>query len=137
WQSRPGLFSRLRRFQYHRRWFSPTDRSFRIRCYHLRRMSEPAIESTSIEARGNRASRRRGHTLGRVGAVILVLVAGACIGKLPYAPGRESMQSNSGGVAPRRYEATRPEAALLPPFWAPQAQDERDRARNLHDTAGH
>ncbi len=60
----------------------------------------------------------------------LVVIAVACLLTLPYTLGRT--QPGPGASAPRRYEATDLERALLPPFWAAHAPDE---ARRRDDAA--
>lgn len=72
-------------------------------------MSEPIINSPP----------RPGRTLARLGGVIVALMIAACLGTLPYTFGR------APGETARRYEQTSPDRAMLPPWWAPHAQDER------------
>ena len=58
-----------------------------------------------------------------VGGGILVVMVLASLMTLPYTLGRVGGQA--GGL--RRYEASNLDRALLPPFWAPHAPDERER----------
>ena len=59
------------------------------------------------------------------GAAVLILVAVVCLGTLPYTFGHSPTET--ARVVPRRFAATNLAAALLPPFWAPHADDERER----------
>jgi oligopeptide transport system permease protein len=67
-----------------------------------------------------------------IGTVVVIVMLGLCLGSLPYTLGRERAQPTAQspqppavpGASPRRFEATNPELALLPPFWAPHAADE-------------
>ncbi len=53
------------------------------------------------------------------------MIAASCLLTLPYTLGRAQLGTAVG--APRRYEATDLERALLPPFWAAHAPDEARR----------
>jgi ABC-type dipeptide/oligopeptide/nickel transport system permease subunit len=61
--------------------------------------------------------------MGVLGAVVLAVMALACLAGLPWAMGRTGPDPG----APRRLEAIDPALALLPPSWAPHAADERAR----------
>ena len=100
-------------------------------------MTDALTDHTFKSSRGRH---RAGRNLGRVGAIILLAITIACVGSLPYATGRAPGGASSGqsaGSTPRRYEATHPDAGLLPPFWAPQMREERDRVAALYDKEGH
>lgn len=76
-------------------------------------------------------------TMGVLGAVVLVVMVVATLGTLPYTLGRgPAPPGESLGLAPRRFEATNLDAALLPPVWAPHAADERERAAALDGAGG-
>lgn len=61
-----------------------------------------------------------------LGAAVLAVMMAGCLLSLPYTLG----SSESHGGRPR-YAATNPDAAMLPPFWAPHAPDERERLNLL------
>jgi oligopeptide transport system permease protein len=61
-----------------------------------------------------------------MGAVVLAIMMAACLASLPYTLG----SSDPNGGRPR-YAATNPEVAMLPPFWAPHALDEREKLQEL------
>lgn len=87
--------------------------------------------------------------MGAIGAFVLVVMLVACLGTLPWTMGRagsdgarmtndELRVTNEAGsdsslviqhssFAPRRFEATDTELALLPPFWAPHTPEEQKR----------
>ncbi|MCA9295514.1 MAG: ABC transporter permease, partial [Phycisphaerales bacterium] len=73
--------------------------------------------------------RPSGRLMGFVGLAVVALMAMVCVGTLPYTLGRvDTSQSGTLGTrAPRRFEARNLDAALLPPFWAHHAEDERAR----------
>jgi oligopeptide transport system permease protein len=54
----------------------------------------------------------------------------ACLGSLPYTFGR------APGETARRYEQTSPDRAMLPPWWAPHAEDERAQSRAIAQASG-
>jgi oligopeptide transport system permease protein len=68
--------------------------------------------------------------MGVLGAAVLGVMVLGCLLTLPYTMGRAGSAEASPGSAPRRYEAADLDAALLPPFWAPHAADERQRLRS-------
>jgi len=60
---------------------------------------------------------------------------------LPFTFGRSSPSGSASDDTgrltwPRRFERTDLEAALLPPTWAPKADDERQQLENLEETRG-
>ncbi len=63
----------------------------------------------------------------RAGAIVVVLMIVACLASLPYTAGRPAAPGTIRGQAQRRFERTDLDAALLPPFWAKHAPDERER----------
>lgn len=71
---------------------------------------------------------------GRIGAIVVVLMLLACVATLPWTAGR------TGGAEPgasmRRFERTDLDAALLPPFWARHADDERARRAAVAEARG-
>jgi ABC-type dipeptide/oligopeptide/nickel transport system permease subunit len=77
-----------------------------------------------------RASRApgAGRWTGWIGGVVVVLVLASCLATLPWTVARVDTATATGlGAAPRRFEATNLDQALLPPFWAHHADDERER----------
>jgi len=59
-----------------------------------------------------------------------------CLGSMPYTFGRVTRGSTvEAGTAPRRYEATEPQLALLPPFWAPHTDAEREQLEAIAEGA--
>ncbi|MHC4947652.1 MAG: ABC transporter permease [Planctomycetota bacterium] len=70
-----------------------------------------------------------------VGGMIVLLILAMCLLTLPWslgrAPGAAGAEATAAG--PRRYEVTDLDAALLPPFWAAHAPDERDRRAGAAD----
>jgi ABC-type dipeptide/oligopeptide/nickel transport system permease subunit len=73
-----------------------------------------------------------------VGGMIVLLILAMCLLTLPWTLGRAPgpAGADSAAVTPRRYEATDLDAALLPPFWAHHAPDERDRRAGAADARG-
>ena len=74
--------------------------------------------------------------MGVLGGFVLLAMAVACLGTLPYTLAETSAAAEvetppAPGSTPRRFEVTDLDQALLPPFWAPHAPDERQRVRNL------
>src|SRR5688572_4369984 len=65
-------------------------------------------------------SRHPGRMRSRLGGAIVALMILVCVGSLPYTLGRDG---GAGGA--RRFEQTNPDQAMLPPWWAPHADDER------------
>ncbi len=67
----------------------------------------------------------------KLGAAVLIAMLAACLLTLPYTlgeasqPGDAAMAVDDPGTAVRRYAATDLDRTLLPPFWAPHADDER------------
>jgi len=78
-----------------------------------RRDSDPA----------SKAHKRRQWS-GRLGVCALLLIVGFCVVLLPWAVAPVAAPDGSGHMA-RRFEAQNVDAALLPPWWAWHAQDER------------
>ena len=71
---------------------------------------------------------------GWIGAVVLVLMVAGCLLTLPWTLGRVDRPDSAEalrGTAPRRFAATDLDRALLPPFWAHHAPDERARVALL------
>lgn len=82
---------------------------------------------------------RSGRVTGWIGAVVVALMLLSCLATLPYTLGRVPVSgpSHDGrGAQPRRYEATNLDQALLPPFWAHHARDERERLDAAADENG-
>jgi ABC-type dipeptide/oligopeptide/nickel transport system permease subunit len=77
--------------------------------------------------RGTASSR----AAGWAGAAIVIFMITACLVTLPYTLGRDpapaGVSQQAAGTRPRRFEATNLDEALLPPFWARHADDERGR----------
>jgi ABC-type dipeptide/oligopeptide/nickel transport system permease subunit len=80
--------------------------------------------------------------MGVLGGGVLVVMILACLATLPWTLGRARMPPPAPGepdriaAAPRRYEATNLERALLPPSWASHAADEERRRENARRLAG-
>lgn len=100
-------------------------------------MADPQVEERSRSDAAIQSRRARGGTLGKIGAFIFCAIVLACVGSLSYTLGREGGAQGTAGTSPRRYEATHPEAALLPPFWAPKTREESDRFGDLQSKNGH
>lgn len=66
--------------------------------------------------------RKRLHRMGLLGAVVLAVMAVACVASLPWTLARDQAT-----LSPRRYEANNLDLALLPPSWARHQADERER----------
>ncbi|MHC4826892.1 MAG: hypothetical protein ACYTEY_10075, partial [Planctomycetota bacterium] len=73
---------------------------------------------------------RSGRTMGALGAAVLAVMTLACLLTLPWTLGR------ADATAPRRYEATNLDRAMLPPAWAAHAADERQRREEAERQAG-
>ncbi|MHC4127796.1 MAG: hypothetical protein ACYSUA_06420, partial [Planctomycetota bacterium] len=73
---------------------------------------------------------RSGRTMGVLGAAVLAVMTLACLVTLPWTLGR------TDASAPRRYEATNLQHALLPPSWAAHAPDEQRRREEARQQAG-
>ena len=85
-----------------------------------------------IAITGSRRATPSGRLTGWLGAAVLVLMLLGCLVTLPYTLGRANADASaSADVAPvtqpRRFAATNLDHALLPPFWARHAADERER----------
>jgi ABC-type dipeptide/oligopeptide/nickel transport system permease subunit len=69
--------------------------------------------------------------MGLLGAGVLVVMVLGCLLTLPYTLGRVGPAGAAHGQAPRlglrRYEVSNLDRALMPPFWAPHAPDEKRR----------
>lgn len=79
------------------------------------------------------SSPRRGRFGSRVtwlGGIVLAIMMVACLGSLPFTFARGEDHG------PRRYEAQNPDAALLPPFWAPHAEDEQAKVDAIEAETG-
>lgn len=76
-----------------------------------------------------RSRRTASRTWGWIGGVIVIVSLLVCLGTMPYTFGRTATQSGAPG--PRRFEATNVEHSMLPPFWAPLADDEQQRLQQL------
>jgi oligopeptide transport system permease protein len=101
-------------------------------------MAEVQIADLSGGNRGGRRHRRSatsGRTAGWIGALVVIVMLVGCLVTLPYTLARPPAGAGAGGdgvgAMPRRFEATNLDAALLPPFWAHHAADERARADAL------
>ncbi len=79
-----------------------------------------------------RLSRTRtpGRVLSWLGGIIVALMVVACLGSLPYALGREA------GQTARRFEQTRPDCVMLPPWWAKHADDEKVQVSTVASADG-
>jgi len=66
-----------------------------------------------------------------LGLCVVLVTLFACLGTLPFTLARAPVgaETPAGGAAiePRRFEATAPEEALLPPFWAAHTAGEAER----------
>jgi oligopeptide transport system permease protein len=96
-------------------------------------------EVTAPIARSPRGSRSARLT-GYMGAAVVAVMFLACLATLPYTLGRVPAAEAAGdaeqlGTLPRRFEATSLDQALLPPFWAHHAPDERARLDAAADAA--
>jgi oligopeptide transport system permease protein len=80
--------------------------------------------------------------VGGIGAAILIIMLGACLGSLPWTMGRIGQPlapGSAGGSAtrstessqPRRFEAQDSQLSLLPPFWAHHTAEERQRVEKI------
>ena len=83
---------------------------------------------TSKRLKSGRSSRRTAF----ISASIVVAIAVACLGTLPYTLGTDGESSN----APRRIEATDLSKSLLPPFWAPHNEVERAQIASIKAETG-
>ncbi len=74
---------------------------------------------------------------GLIGAITLLLMAFACLATIPWTFGisSPSPRQDDASRAPR-YDLHDTDAALLPPLWAPHAEDERDRIDAYSDQHG-
>ena len=61
--------------------------------------------------------------MGRLGGLVLVGMVLLCIATLPWTLATTSTEAGSE-TGPRRFAASNPDRALLPPTWAPHADDE-------------
>jgi oligopeptide transport system permease protein len=78
---------------------------------------------------------------GRVGIGVAVIMLLACYGSVPWTFARVAATAadTTPSVLPRRFEASDADAARLPPFWTPHADDEHAAllAINNRDGAAH
>ena len=78
---------------------------------------------------------RRG--ISWLGGVIVTLMLLACLGSLPWTLARVAAPGpDSGTLGSRRYEVTRSEYALLPPFWAQHADDQLAQLEQIRQSEG-
>jgi len=83
-----------------------------------------------------------GRVVAAAGMAVVALMLLACLGSLPWTLARMTPPAESGvveghrGVQPRRYEAPDLDAALLPPYWAPHAPDERRAGEQIQSRRG-
>ena len=68
--------------------------------------------------------RRTIETMGRLGGLVLVGMVLLCIATLPWTLATTTATEAGSEVGPRRFAASNPDRALLPPTWAPHAEDE-------------
>jgi len=73
--------------------------------------------------------------MGYAGLLVVGLMTLLCVGTLPYTLAHVD-DGSAGGRSPRRFEARDLDAALLPPFWANHADDERQRVDALTASRG-
>jgi len=82
-------------------------------------------------------------TRSRVAFILLGVIVLACVASIPFAASRVSLASNADGdttsvrgIAPRRFEAANLDLALLPPWWAPHHEDERQQLAAAEQSLG-
>ena len=87
---------------------------------------------------GRPGSSALGRNFGRFGLIVAALMALLCFGSLPYTTARVSSSADADerALQPRRFELTNAEAARLPPFWVPHAEDELESLRALEESRG-
>lgn len=93
----------------------------------------PTPAGTAMLRTGGAPTGGAGRLMGWLGGFIVVVMLLACMLSLPYTFGKVPIEGDTvaGSAAQRRFEATNLDEALLPPTWAPMAEDERQRVEAL------
>ncbi len=96
-----------------------------------------AIAPTARRPRAPRSVRLTGF----LGAAVVIFMVAACLLTLPWTLGRVGSDAGGAGgaatgTAPRRFEASNLDEALLPPFWAKHRADELARLESAADAQG-
>ena len=89
----------------------------------------PRMSALTVIDSASRAA-RRGRWSGRIGVASLLLIFAFCTLLLPWAIAPVPSADGSGHLS-RRFEAQNVDAALLPPWWAWHAEDERQVRTDL------
>jgi ABC-type dipeptide/oligopeptide/nickel transport system permease subunit len=96
----------------------------------------------TIEAAIENSKRTRRRLMpggGRLAMIVFGAIVLVCVGSLPWTLANVNVEpgdSHAQGIAPRRFEASHLDGALLPPWWAPHRADELKQLQVAAESLG-